>query len=127
MLIENLSGGNQQKVVLGRWLDLKGKLLILEDPTAGVDVGAKGEIYRLLFEALKTGLSIIVISTDFVEVVALCHRALVFSRGTIVSEITEGGLTAEALLAAAAVTQVEAVRDQAFGPKEAARDTVASV
>jgi ribose transport system ATP-binding protein len=127
MLIENLSGGNQQKVVLGRWLDLKGKLLILEDPTAGVDVGAKGEIYRLLFEALKTGLSIIVISTDFVEVVALCHRALVFSRGTIVSEITAGGLTAEALLAAAAVTQVEAVRDQAFGPKEAARDAVASV
>jgi len=72
MLIENLSGGNQQKIVLGRWLDLKGKLLILEDPTAGVDVGAKGEIYRLLFEALKTGLSIIVISTDFVEVAAIC-------------------------------------------------------
>ena len=127
MLIENLSGGNQQKIVLGRWLDLKGKLLILEDPTAGVDVGAKGEIYRLLFEALKTGLSIIVISTDFVEVAAICHRALVFSRGTIVSEITEGGLTAEALLAAAAVTPAEAVRDQAFGPKEAARVPVASV
>ena len=73
--VANLSGGNQQKVVIGRWLDLKGRLLILEDPPAGVDVGAKGEIYRLLFEALKTGLSIIVISTDFVEVAAICHRA----------------------------------------------------
>jgi ribose transport system ATP-binding protein len=107
MLIENLSGGNQQKVVLGRWLNLKGKLLILEDPTAGVDVGAKGEIYRLLFQALETGLSIIVISTDFVEVAAICHRALVFSRGAIVSEIAEADLTAEALLGAAAVTKAE--------------------
>jgi ABC-type dipeptide/oligopeptide/nickel transport system ATPase subunit len=74
-----------------------------------------------------TGLSIIVISTDFVEVAAICHRALVFSRGTIVSEITEGGLTADALLAAAAVTPMEAVRDRAFWPKEAARGPVASV
>jgi ribose transport system ATP-binding protein len=114
MLIENLSGGNQQKVVIGRWLNLKGKLLVLEDPTAGVDVGAKGEIYRLLFEALETGLSIIVISTDFVEVAAICHRALVFSRGTIVSEIAEAGLTAEALLGAAAVTKAEEFQTEAL-------------
>ena len=127
VLIETLSGGNQQKVVLGRWLDLKGKLLILEDPTAGVDVGAKGEIYRLLFEALKTGLSIIVVSTDFVEVAAICHRALVFSRGAIVSEIKETELTAEALLGAAAVTSEEAAQDQTVAPKEAARVPVASV
>jgi ribose transport system ATP-binding protein len=104
MMVENLSGGNQQKVVLGRWLNLKGKLLVLEDPTAGVDVGAKSEIYQLLFEALKTGLSIIVISTDFVEVAAICHRALVFSRNMIVAEIATQDLTAEALLSAAAVT-----------------------
>lgn len=113
MPIENLSGGNQQKVVLGRWLNLKGKLLILEDPTAGVDVGAKGEIYRLLFEALETGLSIIVISTDFVEVAAICHRALVFSRGTIVAEIAGAELTAESLLGAAAVTNAESFQTEA--------------
>ena len=107
-MIENLSGGNQQKVVLGRWLNLKGKLLILEDPTAGVDVGAKSEIYRLLFDALETGLSIIVISTDFVEVAAICHRALVFSRNSIVAEIAAEDLTAEALLSAAAVTTADA-------------------
>lgn len=126
-LVEDLSGGNQQKVVIGRWLDLKGKLLILEDPTAGVDVGAKGEIYRLLFDALKTGLSIIVISTDFVEVAAICHRALVFSRGAIVSEIAENDLTAEALLGAAAVTAVTRAQDQAFVSQELAYGALASI
>ena len=126
-LVEDLSGGNQQKVVIGRWLDLKGRLLILEDPTAGVDVGAKGEIYRLLFEALKTGLSIIVISTDFVEVAAICHRALVFSRGAIVSEIAESNLTAEALLGAAAVTAATPVQGQAFMSQEAADGPLAPV
>jgi ribose transport system ATP-binding protein len=126
-MVENLSGGNQQKVVLGRWLDLKGKLLILEDPTAGVDVGAKGEIYRLLFEALETGLSIVVVSTDFVEVAAICHRALVFSRGAIVAEIAEAGLTAEALLAAAAVTPAHSSRDPAVTSWEAPHGSIAAV
>jgi ribose transport system ATP-binding protein len=126
-LVENLSGGNQQKVVLGRWLALAGKLLILEDPTAGVDVGAKGEIYRLLFEALETGLAIIVVSTDFVEVAAICHRALVFSRGTIVSEIAEADLTAESLLGAAAVTPADLHRDHALTLREAAHGSVAAV
>jgi ribose transport system ATP-binding protein len=126
-LVENLSGGNQQKVVLGRWLDLKGKLLILEDPTAGVDVGAKGEIYRLLFEALDTGLSIIVISTDFVEVAAICHRALVFSRGAIVAEIAEAELTAESLLGAAAVTPAESPSDRQSMQREGAYGSIAAV
>ena len=102
--IEELSGGNQQKVVLGRWMHLKGKLLILEDPTAGVDVGAKGEIYHLLFEALESGLSIIVHLDGFRwRVAAICHRALVFQDGAIVAELGEHDLTASALLAAAAV------------------------
>jgi ribose transport system ATP-binding protein len=87
-------------------MHLKGKLLILEDPTAGVDVGAKGEIYHLLFEALESDLSIIVISTDFVEVAAICHRALVFQDGAIVAELGEHDLTAAGLLAAAAVAPV---------------------
>ena len=125
--VENLSGGNQQKVVVGRWLDLAGKLLILEDPTAGVDIGAKGEIYRLLFEALKTGLSIVVVSTDFVEVAAICHRALVFSRGTIVAELADRDLSAETLLGAAAVTDRASFRDQAPVAKEAAHGPLAPV
>jgi len=102
--IEALSGGNQQKVIVGRWLAIGGKALIAEDPTAGVDVGAKAEIYRLLDEALKSGLSVIVVSTDFEEVARLCHRALVFSRGQIVAELRGQDLTIERLIHAASVS-----------------------
>ena len=84
---EALSGGNQQKVVVGRWLATGRKVLIAEDPTAGVDVGAKAEIYRLLAKALANGLTVIVVSTDFEEVAHICHRALVFSQGRIVAEL----------------------------------------
>ena len=102
--IEALSGGNQQKVVVGRWLAIGGKMLIAEDPTAGVDVGAKAEIYRLLDQALKTGLCVLVVSTDFEEVARLCHRALVFSRGRIVAELSDKEITIERLIHAASVS-----------------------
>jgi ribose transport system ATP-binding protein len=102
--IEALSGGNQQKVVVGRWLAIGGRMLIAEDPTAGVDVGAKAEIYRLLDEALKTGLCVVVVSTDFEEVARLCHRALVFSRGEIVAELSDAEITIERLIHAASVS-----------------------
>ena len=80
-------------------------MLIAEDPTAGVDVGAKAEIYRLLDEALTTGLSVIVVSTDFEEVARLCHRALVFSRGRIVAELASHDITIERLIHAASVSK----------------------
>ena len=101
--IEALSGGNQQKVIVGRWLRIGGRVLIAEDPTAGVDVGAKAEVYRLLDEALATGLSVVVVSTDFEEVARLCHRALVFSRGVIVAEVRGADLSIERLIHAASV------------------------
>ena len=103
--IEALSGGNQQKVVVGRWLAIVKRLLIAEDPTAGVDVGAKAEIYRLLELALGRGIGVIVVSTDFEEVARICHRALVFSRGVIVDEIAGADLTTERLIHAASVSQ----------------------
>lgn len=101
LAIESLSGGNQQKVVLGRWLATKRKLLICEDPTAGVDVGAKAEIYALLNKALQQGVGIIVISTDFEEIVAICHRAIVFSQGKIVQELSGTSLSTDRLIQAA--------------------------
>jgi ribose transport system ATP-binding protein len=101
LAIEALSGGNQQKVVVGRWLATGRKLLIAEDPTAGVDVGAKAEIYALLFEALATGMGVIVVSTDFEEVAAICHRAIVFSRGQVVDELSGVSLSTETLIQAA--------------------------
>jgi ribose transport system ATP-binding protein len=107
--IEWLSGGNQQKVVVGRWLHLQGKLYVFEDPTAGVDVGAKAEIYRLFDVALKRGAAILLVSTDFEEVEKVCHRALVFDRGRVVAQLGAEDLSAENLLAAASASigQVE--------------------
>lgn len=101
MPIELLSGGNQQKVVVGRWLNLGSKLYIFEDPTAGVDVGAKAEIYRLFDVALQAGASILIVSTDFEEIAKVCHRALVFDRGRVVAELAASDLSIENLLAAA--------------------------
>lgn len=104
MAIESLSGGNQQKVVIGRWLETKRKLLICEDPTAGVDVGAKAEIYALLNRAAEEGVGIVVVSTDFEEVAAICHRAIVFSQGAIVKELSGAELTTENLIQTASAS-----------------------
>ena len=102
--IELLSGGNQQKVVVGRWLHLGAKVYVFEDPTAGVDVGAKAEIYRLFDVALQAGAAIVVVSTDFEEVAKVCHRALVFDRGRVVAELAAADLSVENLLAAASAS-----------------------
>jgi ribose transport system ATP-binding protein len=101
LAIEALSGGNQQKVVVGRWLDSGRRLLITEDPTAGVDVGAKAEIYHLLYQALASGMGVLVVSTDFEEIANICHRAIVFSRGLPVAELAGIDLSTESLIQAA--------------------------
>ena len=101
LAIEALSGGNQQKVVVGRWLDTGRRLLIAEDPTAGVDVGAKAEIYHLLYGALASGMGVLIVSTDFEEVAAICHRAIVFSRGQVARELRGVALSTETLIQAA--------------------------
>ena len=104
LAIELLSGGNQQKVVVGRWLNLRSKIYVFEDPTAGVDVGAKAEIYKLFDVALAEGAAIIIVSTDFEEVAKVCHRALVFDRGRVVRELDHTTLTIGNLLAAASAS-----------------------
>jgi ribose transport system ATP-binding protein len=99
--VATLSGGNQQKVVLARWMEAHVKLLILEEPTIGVDVGAKADIYHLLQLSLSRGLAVLLISSDFEEVERVCHRALVFSRGQVAAEIPGPALSIAALTAAA--------------------------
>lgn len=99
--IATLSGGHQQKVVLGRALRGRLRLLVLEEPTASVDVGAKAAIHRLLDEAAAEGLAVLLVSTDFEEVADLCHRALVFVRGSVTAEPAGAGLTAAELTRAA--------------------------
>ncbi|MEJ8474085.1 sugar ABC transporter ATP-binding protein [Roseibium algae] len=113
LAIEALSGGNQQKVVIGRWLATKRKLLICEDPTAGVDVGAKAEIYALLNRALAEGVGIIVVSTDFEEIAMICHRAIVFSQGAIVDELSGTRLTTENLIQSASAGNIAKGRETA--------------
>ncbi|MET7328871.1 sugar ABC transporter ATP-binding protein [Nonomuraea sp. NPDC005650] len=99
-----LSGGNQQKVLIGRWIGARRRLLILEEPTAGVDVGARPEIHRLLDEALAAGAAALLVSADFEEVAHMCDRALVFARGTVTAELSGDALTVAALTRAATAT-----------------------
>lgn len=100
--IQQLSGGNQQKVVLARWFYLNKPLVVLEEPTAGVDVGAKRQIYGVLRQRAEAGTALVVVSTDFEEVATVCNRVLVFRDGLIAAELTGADITVEALLALAA-------------------------
>ena len=83
----NLSGGNQQKVVLAKWLNRDCKVLIFDEPTRGIDVGAKTEIYKLMNELVEKGVSIILISSDLPEVIGMSDRIYVMHEGSITGEI----------------------------------------
>ena len=92
-----LSGGNQQKVILARWIKLAPKLLLLDEPTQGVDVGAKEQIYELVEEAAEAGLAVVTCSSDTDELERLCDRVLVFQRGRISTELTGDQVTKNAI------------------------------
>jgi ABC-type sugar transport system ATPase subunit len=93
-----LSGGNQQKIVIAKWLDSQPTTLLLDDPTRGVDIGARQEIDALLRHAAAAGAVVIYLSTDLEELSSGCDRVLVFYRGSICAEVTGAALTAPALL-----------------------------
>jgi rhamnose transport system ATP-binding protein len=99
--VGTLSGGNQQKVALARWLLTQPKILILDEPTQGVDVGAKVEIHALIGELADQGLAVLLISSDLSEVVAMSDRVLVMRRGTTAGTFERGAATPEVILAAA--------------------------
>ena len=82
-LIKNLSGGNQQKVILGRWMEKNVKLLILDEPTRGIDVRAKGEIYKLVREMADMGITIIVISSEMDELLTIADRIMIMNAGSL--------------------------------------------
>jgi ribose transport system ATP-binding protein len=100
----HLSGGNQQKVVLAKWLAKKPKLLLIDEPTHGVDVGAREEIYRVIHELAKAGTAVIVVSSYLPEVLRISDRILVMRNGRIALEVNRANATEEILLEAA--TQV---------------------
>jgi L-arabinose transport system ATP-binding protein len=96
--VANLSGGNQQKVVLGRWLARRPKVLILDEPTRGVDVGAKAEIYRLIAELAAEGIALLVISSEMPELLGLADRILVMAGGRVVAEMPREEASEERIL-----------------------------
>lgn len=96
--VNTLSGGNQQKTVLGKWLAVQPEILILDQPTAGIDVGTKAEIYKLMEELVTAGMSLIVISDEPEELARVCQRILVMRKGRIVNEIHKP-FTSEEVLA----------------------------
>jgi ribose transport system ATP-binding protein len=95
--VGNLSGGNQQKVLLAKWLQTNPKMILLHEPTQGVDVGARQQIYQILKEQAATGAMIICASSDYEELATLCSRVLIFSHGRIVDELVGTRLTKDAI------------------------------
>ena len=100
-----LSGGNQQKVSIAKWLELGPKILILDEPTRGVDIGAKRELYQLIHELAEQGMACLVISSELPELIGLCHRILVMRQGRIVGEVSGEGATEEGIMMLAAGVQ----------------------
>ncbi|WP_017594495.1 sugar ABC transporter ATP-binding protein [Nocardiopsis potens] len=99
--VRTLSGGNQQKVVIGRWLLADTRVLILDEPTRGVDVGAKAEIHRIIAELAASGRAVLLVSSDLPEVLAVSDRVLVMARGRVAGELAAAEATRDAVLALA--------------------------
>ena len=97
-VIRFLSGGNQQKVVLGKWLAMKPKVLLLDEPTRGIDVGAKSEIYTLMEELAESGVAILYVSSEMEEVLGMADRALVMHEGRITGELSRDELSEESVM-----------------------------
>ena len=99
--VKTLSGGNQQKVVLAKWLLAKPRALILDEPTRGIDVGARFEIYQLIHELADGGAGVLVISSEIEELIGICDRILVMSHGEIRDELKREAFDRERILRAA--------------------------
>ena len=104
--VGTLSGGNQQKVMLAKWLNTRPRLLIVDEPTRGIDVGAKAEVHQILRSLAAEGVAILIISSDLPEVLSLADRILVMREGRLVGEFAGDQATDEAVMALAFVTQV---------------------
>lgn len=97
-LVKNLSGGNQQKTILARWLGSQVKVILLDEPTRGIDVGAKREIYEIIYGLAEKGLGVLLVSSELPEVMGVCDRILVMNSGRLVASVPREEATEEALL-----------------------------
>ncbi|MFB7026259.1 MULTISPECIES: sugar ABC transporter ATP-binding protein [unclassified Streptomyces] len=119
--VRKLSGGNQQKVVLARWLLRRPKVLILDEPTRGIDIGAKAEIYRIVADLARDGVALLVISSELPEVLGLADRVVVMQNGRVTGELARAEATEESILNLAmaedlAETDAPAAAEAADGP-----------
>ena len=97
-LVKNLSGGNQQKTILARWMGSDVKVILLDEPTRGIDVGAKSEIYEVIRTLGERGIGVLLYSSELDELCSLCDRVLVLFRGQLVASLGKGELTRARLL-----------------------------
>ncbi|MEG1268715.1 MAG: ATP-binding cassette domain-containing protein, partial [Oscillospiraceae bacterium] len=103
----NLSGGNQQKVILSRWMAMNPKIIILDEPTKGIDVGAKSEIYSMICKVAKQGIAVIFISSELPEVIGLSDRIIVLKDGRLTAEISHKDATESEILSWAMLEKEE--------------------
>jgi ribose transport system ATP-binding protein len=109
--VATLSGGNQQKIVIGKWLELAPRVLLLDEPTRGVDVGAKAEIYALIEELTSKGHAVVLASSDLPEVVRLCDRVLVLREGVLAGELAGDAITQLSIMQLAVGTVAPAAHE----------------
>jgi len=107
-IVQYLSGGNQQKVVLGKWLAMNPRLLLLDEPTRGIDIGSKQEIYKLMEEMAANGVAVLFVSSEMEEVLGMADRALVMHEGAITGELSRDQLSEEAIMQLATGNQAAA-------------------
>ena len=119
--VKTLSGGNQQKVVLAKWLAATPRVLILDEPTQGVDVQTKAEVHSLIADLARQGLAVILISSELPELIGMCHRILVLREGRITAEMTRSEATQERILQAAIDADGASGKDRLGGDRKAAR------
>ncbi len=106
--VGNLSGGNQQKVVLARWLALQPKVLIVDEPTRGIDVAAKAEVHALLYELAAAGIAILAISSELPEILTISDRIITMREGRVTGEVMRAEATEERLMQLMALGRAEA-------------------
>ena len=93
-----LSGGNQQKVVIGKWLSAQSQLFIFDEPTRGIDVGAKAEIFSLIDDLVKKGAAVLMISSELTEIISVCDRTYVMREGRVAGELSRQEMTEQTIL-----------------------------
>ena len=115
--VGTLSGGNQQKVVIAKWLATKPKVIILDEPTKGIDIGSKAAVHEFMSELAGLGLAVIMVSSEIPEIMGMSDRVIVMREGRIVAEYPREGLTAEKLVRAAAGMREQTIGDRAMGDR----------